>query len=151
MRSPTGSSSIRCRARGTSPRSCARRSRAARRAPGATRPRSAVSVAQLVATTPAELEAVRTRVAFYGSTPGYRHVLALHGSTTLFGELHELSRTGGWDRMSARVDDDALTTFVAYGESPRRRSRRELRGRGAGADRIALQRRRRRRRAGDVV
>ena len=79
-----------------------------------------VSVAQLVATTPAELEAVRARVAFYGSTPGYRHVLALHGLDDLFGELHELSRTGGWDRMSALVDDDALGTFVAYARGPRR-------------------------------
>ena len=77
-----------------------------------------VSVAQLVATTPAELEAVRARVAFYGSTPGYRHVLALHGLDDLFGELHELSRTGGWDRMSALVDDDTLRTFAAYAESP---------------------------------
>jgi probable F420-dependent oxidoreductase len=96
-----------------------------------------VSVAQLVATTPAELEAVRARVAFYGSTPGYRHVLALHGLDDLFGELHELSRTGGWDRMSALVDDDVLTTFVAYGESPEDVAR-ELRHRGADADRIAL-------------
>ena len=79
-----------------------------------------VSVAQLVATTPAELEAVRARVAFYGSTPGYRHVLALHGLDDLFGELHELSRTGGWDRMSALVDDDTLRTFAAYAESPER-------------------------------
>ena len=54
----------------------------ARSAPGATRPTSACRVAQLVATTPAELEAMRGRVAFYGSTPGYRQVLELHGSTT---------------------------------------------------------------------
>ena len=109
----------------------------------------AVSVAQLIATTPAELEAVRTRVAFYGSTPGYRHVLALHGLDDLFGELHGLSRTGGWDRMSALVDDDVLTTFVAYGESPDDVAR-ELRDRG-GRRRPHRAARRRGRRAGDVV
>jgi probable F420-dependent oxidoreductase len=97
----------------------------------------AVSVAQLVATTPAELEAVRARVAFYGSTPGYRHVLALHGLDDLFGELHELSRTGGWDRMSALVDDDVLRTFVAYAESPGELAA-DLRRRTDGVDRVAL-------------
>ncbi len=96
-----------------------------------------LSVAQLVATTPAELEAVRSRVAFYGSTPGYRHVLALHGLDDLFDELHGLSRTGGWDRMSALVDDDVLATFVAYGETPDAIAR-EVLCRGDGADRIAL-------------
>jgi hypothetical protein len=39
--------------------------------------------------------------------------------------------------MSALVDDDVLTTFVAYGESPEDVAR-ELRQRGADADRIAL-------------
>ena len=96
-----------------------------------------VSVAQLVATTPAELEAVRARVAFYGSTPGYRHVLALHGLDDLFGELHELSRTGGWDRMSALVDDDTLRTFAAYAESPEELAA-DLRRRTDGVDRVAL-------------
>lgn len=96
-----------------------------------------VSVAQLAATTPDELEAARRRVAFYGSTPGYRHVLELHGLGTLFERLHALSRTGGWDEMAALVDDDTLRLFVAYGETPGALAQ-DIRARTAGADRVAL-------------
>ena len=39
--------------------------------------------------------------------------------------------------MSALVDDDALTTFVAYGEDPGELAA-DLRRRAAGVDRIAL-------------
>ena len=96
-----------------------------------------VSVAQLAATTPAELEAARRRVAFYGSTPGYRQVLDLHGRSDLFEELHALSRSGGWDRMPGLVDDDTLRTFVAYGETPEALAQ-DLRARTTGVDRLAL-------------
>ena len=40
-----------------------------------------------VATSDEEWEACRRRVAFYGSTPGYRHVLDHHGLGTLFETL----------------------------------------------------------------
>lgn len=111
----------------------ARGARRAGRDPAAVR----ISVAQLVARTPAELEVVRSRVAFYGSTPGYRHVLELHGLGELFGRLHELSRTRGWDRMPGLVSDEVLATFVAYGETPAALAD-DLRRRAAGVDRVAL-------------
>jgi len=44
-------------------------------------------------------EAVRYRVAFYGSTPSYRPVLELHGWGELAGRLHQLSRSGQWKQM----------------------------------------------------
>jgi probable F420-dependent oxidoreductase len=97
----------------------------------------AISVAQLAANTPEELEALRRRVAFYGSTPGYRHVLDLHGMSDLFESLHELSRTNGWDRMPALVNDEQLATFVAYADSPAALVD-ELERRCAGVERIAL-------------
>jgi probable F420-dependent oxidoreductase len=57
-------------------------------------------------------EAVRYRVAFYGSTPSYRPVLSLHGWDDLGDQLHQLSRTGQWKQMSALVSDEVLSHFV---------------------------------------
>jgi probable F420-dependent oxidoreductase len=65
-----------------------------------------------------EWEACRRRVAFYGSTPGYRHVLDHHGLGALFEALHERSRAGDWAAMPALVDDDVLALFAVRGEDP---------------------------------
>jgi probable F420-dependent oxidoreductase len=77
-----------------------------------------VCIAQLVASTPAEREAVRRRIAFYASTPGYRQVLDLHGWTATFERLHHLSRTGGWAEMPGEISDEQLDAFAAYAETP---------------------------------
>lgn len=67
-------------------------------------------------TTEAEMAAaavpVRKQVAFYGSTPAYRNVLALHGWDDLHTELHQLARDGDWDGMGALVDDEVLAAFA---------------------------------------
>lgn len=94
-------------------------------------------IAQLAAGTPAELEAIRRRIAFYASTPGYRQVLDVHGWTATFERLHELSRTGGWAQMPGEIDDEQLAAFTAYGETPQALAA-EVARRGAGAQRIAL-------------
>ena len=75
-------------------------------------------------------------MAFYGSTPGYRQVLDLHGMSDLFESLHELSRTNGWDRMPALVSDEQLSTSspTPSRRPPWRGARAALRG----AERIAL-------------
>jgi probable F420-dependent oxidoreductase len=68
----------------------------------------------------AELEAacrsVREQIAFYGSTPAYRAVLALHGWAGLSDELHELSLQGRWKDMGTIIDDDVLNTFAVVAE-----------------------------------
>lgn len=74
-----------------------------------------LSVCVFTATTEEESEAARRRIAFYGSTPGYRRVLELHGWGELFERLHALSRSGGWDEMPALVDDEVLDTFTVRG------------------------------------
>ena len=80
-----------------------------------------VSFAGLMATgsTEAELEAakdaVRSQIAFYGSTPAYRGVLELHGWGELQTELNALSRVGDWSTMATLIDDDVLTTFAVVG------------------------------------
>ena len=55
---------------------------------------------------------VRKQIAFYGSTPAYRKVLALHGWGDVADELHRLSREGEWDAMATLVDDDILDAFA---------------------------------------
>lgn len=77
-----------------------------------------LAAAVFVALSGEEWEACRRRVAFYGSTPGYRHVLEHHGLGSLHEALHGLSRSGGWAEMPALVDDDVLGLFAVRGEDP---------------------------------
>jgi probable F420-dependent oxidoreductase len=55
---------------------------------------------------------VRKQVAFYGSTPAYRKVLALHGWGDVADELHRLSLQGEWDAMATLIDDEILEAFA---------------------------------------
>jgi len=61
------------------------------------------------------LEAARTRVAFYGSTRTYHGVFDAHGWSELGPRLHELSLQNRWDEMPAAVPDDVLEQFVVVG------------------------------------
>ncbi len=80
-----------------------------------------VSFSGLLATgsTESELEAakdaVRSQIAFYGSTPAYRGVLELHGWGELQTELNALSRVGDWSTMATLINDDVLSTFAVVG------------------------------------
>jgi probable F420-dependent oxidoreductase len=67
-----------------------------------------LSVCLFTATSDEESEDVRRRIAFYASTPGYRHVLEPDGWGELCERLHQLSRTGGWDEMPGLVPDELL-------------------------------------------
>lgn len=61
---------------------------------------------------------VRRQIAFYGSTPAYRPVLALHGLGDLADELNLLSKSDDADRwvtMGELIDDDTLALFAAVG------------------------------------
>ena len=64
----------------------------------------------------AAAKAVKTQLAFYGSTPAYRPVLELHGWGDLQTELNTLSKRGAWDQMADLIDDDILGTFAVVGE-----------------------------------
>jgi probable F420-dependent oxidoreductase len=68
---------------------------------------------------PGAVDAVRRQIAFYGSTPSYRRVLALHGWEELGVELTALSksdREDRWQVMGALVDDDVLGAFAVVAE-----------------------------------
>jgi probable F420-dependent oxidoreductase len=63
----------------------------------------------------ARITAVRRQIAFYGSTPAYRPVLALHGWGELADRLHALSVSkdeGRWAAMGELIDDDVLRAFA---------------------------------------
>ncbi|WP_214104123.1 TIGR03617 family F420-dependent LLM class oxidoreductase [Acrocarpospora catenulata] len=59
-----------------------------------------------------QLDAIRSQVAFYASTPTYRPLLDLHGWADLGDELHALSRAQEWQEMSRRVPDEVLETVA---------------------------------------
>ena len=61
------------------------------------------------------VEWVRTRVAFYGSTPAYRPVLDVHGWGGLQEELNAMSKQGKWTEMGELIDDEILNTFAVVG------------------------------------
>ena len=64
----------------------------------------------------AAAKAVKTQLAFYGSTPAYRPVLELHGWGDLQTELNTLSKRGRWDEMAELIDDEVLNAFAVVGE-----------------------------------
>jgi probable F420-dependent oxidoreductase len=63
----------------------------------------------------AAAHAIRAQLAFYGSTPAYQPVLALHGWGDLHRDLNTLSKRGDWDGMAALIDDDVLNAFAVVG------------------------------------
>ena len=69
--------------------------------------------------TDAEREAAdagtRRLLAFYGSTPAYRPVLAAHGWEDLQPELNAMSKQGRWQEMAALIDDEMMHTIAACG------------------------------------
>ena len=61
------------------------------------------------------LEWVRYRVAFYGSTPNYFPLWEVHGLEDLGKKLHQMSRDKQWDKMANEIDDDVVRLFAAVG------------------------------------
>lgn len=55
---------------------------------------------------------VRSRIAFYGSTPSYRGVLSAHGWDGVGDQLTALARESRWDDMSELVTDEMLDAFA---------------------------------------
>lgn len=64
-------------------------------------------------------ERARERVAFYGSTYGYRPVLDHHGWGDLQRQLRHLADHERWSEMSGLVDDEVLDAFCVSVPYPR--------------------------------
>jgi probable F420-dependent oxidoreductase len=61
------------------------------------------------------LGAVKTQLAFYGSTPAYKVVLDVHGWGDLHPELNRLTKEGRWDEMGGLITDEMIDAFVVRG------------------------------------
>ena len=105
---------------------------------GRTRDAVEITASVFIASSDEDWEANRRRVAFYGSTPGYRGVLDHHGLGGLFEALHACSREGHWAEMPGLIDDDVLGLFVARGDTPDLLAAAVHERVGGIADRIAL-------------
>ena len=82
-------------------------------------------------------QAVRSRIAFYASTPTYRPVLDVHGWSDVGESLTELSRAGAWAEMAGRITEEMLVAFAI--EADPHDVGRRLRERYDGlVDRVAL-------------
>jgi probable F420-dependent oxidoreductase len=57
----------------------------------------------------------RQLLAFYGSTPAYRPVLAAHGWEDLQPELNTMSKQGRWQEMGGLITDEMMHTIAACG------------------------------------
>ncbi|MBL8096144.1 MAG: TIGR03617 family F420-dependent LLM class oxidoreductase [Anaerolineales bacterium] len=98
-----------------------------------------VSATVFTITAPAERDSVRQQIAFYGSTPSYRSVLAHHGWAELGERLSALAARGRWAEMPAMIGDDQLSVFAL--EAPLAELGPALRERYGGLlDRVTLYR-----------
>lgn len=62
-----------------------------------------------------EVEWVRYRIAFYGSTPNYWPVFEHHGLNDLGRKLNQMTKEGKWDQIAAEISDDVVHLFAAVG------------------------------------
>ena len=76
-----------------------------------------VALPLMTATNEAERNAIRPRLAFYGSTPAYKVVLDAHGWGDLQPELNRLSKTGDWGTMSSLITDEMVDAFAICGST----------------------------------
>jgi len=105
---------------------------------GRTREDFEITAAVFVALCDEDWEANRRRIAFYGSTPGYRSVLDHHGLGSLFERLHACSKENRWAQMPELVDDDVLSLFVVRADSAESLASAVGQRVGGVADRVCL-------------
>ena len=74
-----------------------------------------IAVGETDAELAAAIRATKAQIAFYGSTPDYLPVLALHGWEGVHERLHAASRRGEWAQMGELIDDEMLAAFAAVG------------------------------------
>ena len=83
------------------------------------------------------IASVKDQLAFYGSTPAYAPVLAIHGYDDLHADLNRLSKQGRWPEMAALVPDDLVEAIAVVGS--RREIAPKIYERAAGiTDRVSL-------------
>lgn len=76
-----------------------------------------LALSPFVALDETDFEAVRTKMAFYGSTPAYRPVLEAQGWGELQIDLNALSKQGRWDQMPALITDEMVHAMCSAGDA----------------------------------
>ena len=74
------------------------------------------------------IRSVKDQLAFYGSTPAYAPVLAIHGYAELHHGLNRMSKEGRWTEMAALVPDE-LVEADRRRRTPRGEIARKIAGR----------------------
>ena len=64
------------------------------------------------------IQACKSGIAFYASTPAYKGVLEAHGYGDLQVRLNLLSKEGKWGEMTSLIDDELLNTVAVVAETP---------------------------------
>ena len=64
------------------------------------------------------IQACKSGIAFYASTPAYKGVLEAHGYGDLQGKLNLLSKEGKWGEMTSLINDELLNTVAVVAETP---------------------------------
>ena len=64
------------------------------------------------------IQACKSGIAFYASTPAYKGVLEAHGYGDLQRKLNLLSKEGKWGEMTSLIDDELLNTVAVVAETP---------------------------------
>ena len=64
------------------------------------------------------IQACKSGIAFYASTPAYKGVLEAHGYGDLQGRLNLLSKEGKWGEMTSLINDELLNTVAVVAETP---------------------------------
>lgn len=75
-----------------------------------------LSTTVLAASEPAEVEFVRSQIAFYASTPSYRSVMELHGWGETAARLQGLARRGSWGEMGDEISEEMLQAFAVIAD-----------------------------------
>jgi len=83
------------------------------------------------------LQSVKDQLAFYGSTPAYEPVLAVHGYDGLHDDLNAMSKAGRWKEMAALVPDELVEHIAVVGPRDEIAARLSTRARGI-TDRVSL-------------
>jgi len=81
--------------------------------------------------------AVRSQLAFYGSTPAYKVVLDAEGYGDLQPELNQLTKQGKWKDLAGLVDDGLLETLAVCGTTAEVIEKLRARTQGV-ADRLTI-------------
>lgn len=55
---------------------------------------------------------IKSQIAFYGSTPSYHKVLALHGWQDLGDKLNQMTKEGKWNEMWREISDEVMHAFA---------------------------------------